>query len=85
MTLSLSFASFYLPSVNSQVKQAERTAEQLMLAERLVGALQRENVRWAESMKTLKDQKATLPGDMLLTAAFIAYSMLLQMIATTLY
>ena len=71
-----------------------------MLAERLVGALQRENVRyivlsnlflhifvplmsqsltcirWAESMKTLRDQKATLPGDMVLTAAFIAYSKL---------
>lgn len=63
------------------MKQAEKTAEQLMLAERLVGALQRENVRWAESMKSLRDQKATLPGDMVLTAAFIAYSMLFQIVA----
>lgn len=46
-----------------------------MLAERLVSALQRENVRWAESMTQLREHKATLPGDMLLTAAFIAYCM----------
>ena len=57
----------------SQVKQAERTQNQLSLAERLVTALQRENVRWAESMNKLSADKATMAGDVLLTAAFITY------------
>lgn len=43
------------------------------LANRLVGGLASENVRWAESVENFKVQGTTLPGDVLLTTAFVSY------------
>ena len=38
-----------------------------------MGGLASENVRWAESVKAFKEQAKTLPGDVLLTTAFVSY------------
>ena len=43
------------------------------LANRLVGGLASENVRWAESVEAFKESAKTLPGDVLLTTAFVSY------------
>jgi dynein heavy chain len=48
------------------------TAKTIELANRLVGGLAAENVRWAESIKNFKTQELTLPGDVLLTTAFVS-------------
>ena len=54
-------------------QEAESTAKTIELANRLVGGLASENVRWGESVKSFKEQEATLPGDVLLTTAFVSY------------
>lgn len=43
------------------------------LANRLVGGLASENVRWAESVESFKTAATTLPGDVLLVTAFVSY------------
>ncbi|XP_029655176.1 dynein beta chain, ciliary-like [Octopus sinensis] len=43
------------------------------LANRLVGGLASENVRWAQAVENFELQKKTLPGDILLVTAFISY------------
>ena len=43
------------------------------LANRLVGGLASENVRWAESVEAFKESAKTLPGDVLMTTAFVSY------------
>ena len=54
-------------------QEAESTARTIELANRLVGGLASENVRWAESVAAFKEQEKTLPGDVLLTTAFVSY------------
>lgn len=54
-------------------QEAETTAKTIELANRLVGGLASENVRWAESVKNYKEQEKTLPGDTLLITAFVSY------------
>ncbi|XP_032221173.2 dynein beta chain, ciliary [Nematostella vectensis] len=54
-------------------QEAESTAKTIELANRLVGGLASENVRWGESVKSFKEQEKTLPGDVLLTTAFVSY------------
>ena len=54
-------------------QEAETTARTIELANRLVGGLASENVRWAESVAAFKEQEKTLPGDVLLTTAFVSY------------
>ena len=54
-------------------QEAESTARTIELANRLVGGLASENVRWAESVNNFKEQEKTLPGDVLLTTAFVSY------------
>lgn len=54
-------------------QEAEQTAMTIELANRLVGGLASENVRWAESVANFKEQEKTLPGDVLLTTAFVSY------------
>ncbi|XP_066917361.1 dynein beta chain, ciliary-like [Clytia hemisphaerica] len=54
-------------------QEADRTAKTIELANRLVGGLASENVRWAESVALFKEQAKTLPGDVLLIASFISY------------
>ncbi|XP_058061407.1 LOW QUALITY PROTEIN: dynein beta chain, ciliary-like [Anopheles bellator] len=53
--------------------EADKTAFTIDLAHRLVNGLASENVRWRESIATLKGQTVTLPGDVLLIACFISY------------
>ncbi|XP_068770010.1 dynein axonemal heavy chain 9 [Struthio camelus] len=54
-------------------QEAEATACTISLANRLVGGLASENVRWAEAVKDFKQQQSTLCGDVLLITAFVSY------------
>uniref|UniRef100_A0A4X2LFE0 Dynein axonemal heavy chain 17 n=1 Tax=Vombatus ursinus TaxID=29139 RepID=A0A4X2LFE0_VOMUR len=54
-------------------QEAEKTTGTISLANRLVGGLASENVRWAEAIKDFRQQKSTLCGDILLITAFISY------------
>ncbi|XP_064623162.1 dynein beta chain, ciliary-like [Lineus longissimus] len=54
-------------------EEADRTAKTIELANRLVGGLASENIRWAEAVENFKIQEKTLPGDVLLTTAFVSY------------
>ncbi|XP_066560773.1 dynein axonemal heavy chain 9 [Amia ocellicauda] len=54
-------------------KEADSTALTISLANRLVGGLASENVRWAESVSSFKQQERTLCGDVLLITAFVSY------------
>uniref|UniRef100_A0A8B9IAP8 Dynein axonemal heavy chain 9 n=1 Tax=Anser brachyrhynchus TaxID=132585 RepID=A0A8B9IAP8_9AVES len=54
-------------------QEAEATACTIALANRLVGGLASENVRWAEVVKDFKQQQSTLCGDVLLITAFVSY------------
>ena len=54
-------------------QEAETTNKTIELANRLVGGLASENVRWADSVQKFKEQEKTLPGDVLLITAFISY------------
>ncbi|ELW52442.1 Dynein heavy chain 9, axonemal [Tupaia chinensis] len=54
-------------------QEAEMTAGTISLANRLVGGLASENVRWAEAVQSFKQQERTLCGDVLLITAFISY------------
>lgn len=53
--------------------EADATNKTIELANRLVGGLAAENVRWADSIKELKKQEVTLPGDTLLITSFVSY------------
>lgn len=55
-------------------QEAELTAKTIKLANRLVGGLASENVRWAESIGQYREQEKTLAGDVLLITAFVSYS-----------
>ncbi|XP_010613302.1 dynein heavy chain 9, axonemal isoform X2 [Fukomys damarensis] len=54
-------------------QEAEVTAGTISLANRLVGGLASENVRWAEAVQNFKQQERTLCGDILLITAFVSY------------
>lgn len=54
-------------------QEAEATEQTISLANRLVGGLASENVRWAESVAEFKKQEVMLPGDVLLITAFVSY------------
>ncbi|XP_058791425.1 dynein beta chain, ciliary [Phymastichus coffea] len=54
-------------------QEADATNATIALANRLVGGLASENVRWADSVANLMQQSSTLPGDVLLVTAFISY------------
>ncbi|WAR03796.1 DYHC-like protein [Mya arenaria] len=54
-------------------QQAETTAKTIELANRLVGGLASENVRWADAVSNFRVQEKTLPGDVLLITAFASY------------
>ncbi|OAF71285.1 Axonemal beta dynein heavy chain 17 [Intoshia linei] len=55
-------------------KEADTTNKTIELANRLVGGLASENVRWADSVNNFKEQENTLVGDVLLTTAFVSYA-----------
>ena len=54
-------------------QEAEATQKTLELANRLIGGLASENVRWAEAVAQFKIQEQTLPGDVLMITAFVSY------------
>ncbi|XP_038597832.1 LOW QUALITY PROTEIN: dynein heavy chain 17, axonemal [Tachyglossus aculeatus] len=54
-------------------QEADATNRVISLANRLVGGLASENVRWAESVESFKGQGVTLCGDVLLISAFVSY------------
>ncbi|KAM9001324.1 dynein axonemal heavy chain 17 [Sarcophilus harrisii] len=54
-------------------QEADATNRVISLANRLVGGLASENVRWAESVENYKQQGVTLCGDVLLISAFVSY------------
>uniref|UniRef100_H0X4M8 Dynein axonemal heavy chain 17 n=1 Tax=Otolemur garnettii TaxID=30611 RepID=H0X4M8_OTOGA len=54
-------------------QEADATNRVISLANRLVGGLASENVRWAESVENFKKQGITLCGDVLLISAFVSY------------
>ncbi|NWV12184.1 DYH9 protein, partial [Ptilonorhynchus violaceus] len=54
-------------------QEAEATAGTIALANRLVGGLASENVRWAQAVKDFRQQQSTLCGDVLLVTAFVSY------------
>lgn len=54
-------------------QEADATNRTISLANRLVGGLASENVRWAESVAQFREQEKTLPGDILLITAFVSY------------
>ncbi|XP_037666336.1 dynein heavy chain 17, axonemal [Choloepus didactylus] len=54
-------------------QEADSTNRVISLANRLVGGLASENVRWAESVENFKSQGVTLCGDVLLISAFVSY------------
>ena len=58
---------------NRLLEAAASTAKRLNLAERLVNGLKDENERWGAGVETLREQQALLPGDVMISASFIAY------------
>ena len=54
-------------------QEAETTARTISLANRLVGGLVSEKVRWGESVQSFKKDEKTLAGDLLLTASYLSY------------
>ena len=54
-------------------KEADETAKTIQLANRLVGGLASEKVRWSDSVMRFKEQAKMLPGDVLLVASFVSY------------
>ena len=54
--------------------RARKTKQKMTLAERLVGGLATEKVRWKSTIEELKAQDALLVGDVLLAAAFVSYA-----------
>eukprot|EP01065_Artemidia_motanka_P042621 TRINITY_DN5751_c0_g1_i1.p1 TRINITY_DN5751_c0_g1~~TRINITY_DN5751_c0_g1_i1.p1 ORF type:complete len:2793 (+),score=1080.74 TRINITY_DN5751_c0_g1_i1:401-8380(+) len=53
--------------------QAEGTRSKMRLAERLVGGLADESVRWARSTDELGESMSLLVGDVLVASAFVSY------------
>ncbi|XP_010006976.1 PREDICTED: dynein heavy chain 17, axonemal [Chaetura pelagica] len=54
-------------------QEADATNAVITLANRLIGGLASENVRWAESVEMFREQEKTLCGDVLLVCAFVSY------------
>ncbi|KAH8057771.1 hypothetical protein JL722_6309 [Aureococcus anophagefferens] len=77
-TIQLQEANHKLEQEAEKVKnEAEEVVAKgqmkLGLAERLLGALSSENVRWCAGIESLGTSRALLVGDTLLSAAFISY------------
>ena len=66
----------YTAAIEAKMKcqaEADATTATINLANRLVGGLASEKVRWGQSVNQLKDSKRMLPGDVLLVSSFISY------------
>ncbi|NXJ22597.1 DYH17 protein, partial [Dicrurus megarhynchus] len=71
-TLTAQFEKATAEKIKCQ-QEADETNKVITLANRLVGGLASENVRWAESVEQLREQEKTLCGDVLLVSAFVSY------------
>nr|VZI28891.1 unnamed protein product [Spirometra erinaceieuropaei] len=54
-------------------EEADTTFKTIELANRLVGGLVSENVRWSAQVEQFKNQAKDLPGNVLVTVAFLSY------------
>ncbi|KXS10801.1 hypothetical protein M427DRAFT_103173 [Gonapodya prolifera JEL478] len=54
-------------------QEAKSTQDTIVLANRLVGGLGSEKIRWSEAVGKFKEQEKTLPGDVLVAASFVSY------------
>ena len=66
----------YQKAIDEKVRcqqEADATNKTISLANRLVGGLSSEKVRWASSVKQFQEQAKMLPGDVLIIAGFISY------------
>jgi len=60
-------------AANEIAAKAKKTQDKADLAQRLVGGLADENVRWAATIDDLTEQRRLLVGDVLLASAFVSY------------
>ena len=66
----------YKQAIEDKVKcqsEADATNATISLADRLVGGLASEKVRWGNSVKRMKEQATMLTGDVLLVSSVISY------------
>ena len=66
----------YTAAIEAKMKcqaEADATTATINLANRLVGGLASEKVRWGQSVNQLKESARMLPGDVLLVSSFISY------------
>ena len=66
----------YKAAIEAKMKcqaEADATTATINLANRLVGGLASEKVRWGQSVNQLKESAKMLPGDVLLVSSFISY------------
>ena len=66
----------YQKAIDEKVRcqeEANATNKTISLANRLVGGLSSEKVRWASSVQQFQEQAKMLPGDVLIIAGFISY------------
>lgn len=54
-------------------QEADKTYTTIELANRLIGGLASEKIRWAKAVSAYREQEKNLPGDVLLISAFISY------------
>eukprot|EP00656_Telonema_subtile_P018040 TRINITY_DN1972_c0_g1_i10.p1 TRINITY_DN1972_c0_g1~~TRINITY_DN1972_c0_g1_i10.p1 ORF type:complete len:4525 (-),score=1414.93 TRINITY_DN1972_c0_g1_i10:97-13671(-) len=59
--------------LNELTTNAEKTQNMIVMAERLVGGLSDEKVRWTENVKNMKTIADQMIGDTLLASAFVSY------------
>jgi len=55
------------------VAESQKLSKKLEMAQRLINALASENVRWGQGVGLLQAQMGLLPGDVLVSAAFVSY------------
>ena len=66
----------YQKAIDEKVRcqeEADATNKTISLANRLVGGLSSEKVRWASGVQQFQEQAKMLPGDVLIIAGFISY------------
>ena len=66
----------YTEAIEAKVKcqaEADATNATISLANRLVGGLASEKIRWGASVASMKEQQQMLPGDVLLVSSVISY------------